>query len=368
MNLSRSLRLFTIGLVHFLSGCDEDRSNQVVAENIVHVSATTVAMSKISAFDMYPARVLALKSAQIRPQVGGIVKETLFEQGSEVKLNQPLFQIDPAMYNAALNNAEASLNKAKAVVNQASSRAKRIQALISSGAISRQDYDDAMAGLAQAKADVQLAEANVETKRLDLSFATIRSPIAGRVDQNLITAGALVSAGESNPLATVQQIDQVYVDARIPQNQLEKLRSALNSDGFKKTNVVDVFSGEDEKIAEGQLLFSGTSVDSQTGDVIVRIKVDNKDRKLLPGSYVLAKLPRLFMDRAIVLPQKAVQKDGEHQFVWKIIQGVVKQAPVQVAGVVDNSYVISMGIEPGEYIVTEGFEKISEGSAVSVSE
>ncbi|MFD2500089.1 efflux RND transporter periplasmic adaptor subunit [Rhizorhabdus histidinilytica] len=193
------------------------------------VSVVKVAPAAVSIADELPGRVVAFRVAEIRPQVSGIVQRRLFEQGSEVRAGQPLFQIDPAPFRADAGSAAASVRRAEATLARAKAQEDRLAPLVKSDAISGQAYDDAVAARRQAAADLAQARADLDRRRVDLGFATIRSPISGRIDQAVLTEGALANAGDANPLATVQQIDRVYVDVRQPATRLDALRDAARA-------------------------------------------------------------------------------------------------------------------------------------------
>ena len=271
----------------FLSGCKEEHSTEMQNPSI-EVSVYQVEPQAVEIKDILPGRVAgAYRTAEIRPQVSGIVQKRLFEQGSEVKVGQILFQINPAPFEAEEKSAKAALARAEAALERSRTQVKRLKPLVEADAISRQSYDDAVANEHQAIADVSAARASLERRKLDVSFAGISSPIAGRVDQAILTEGALANVGVTSPMAVVQQIDQVFVDVRQPASRLEKIREAALSGNEDKCGKVDILSSEGKPYdVKGKLLFSGVSVDPATGDVLVRVLVPNPKRLLLPGMYV----------------------------------------------------------------------------------
>ncbi|MGE4262840.1 efflux RND transporter periplasmic adaptor subunit, partial [Shewanella sp.] len=272
-----------------------------------------IASSNLEITEDLPGRVAAVRTAEIRPQVSGIVQRRLFEQGTEVLAGQPLFQINPAPFRAEVDIAAATLQRAKVALNHARVQTARLQPLVKVDAITRQVYDDAVAQRDQSVADVAQAKATLVRRQLDLKFATVEAPISGRIDQALITEGALVSNTDSTPMARIQQIDQVYVDVRCPASSLEGLREALS---MKKTSSdsglpVGILRSNGEPYAvKGRMLFSGVHVDDGTGDVLLRVVVDNPQRLFLPGMFVRARVPHASYTDAITVPQQSVVRVG----------------------------------------------------------
>lgn len=311
-----------------------------------------------------PGRVAALRSAEIRPQVGGIVQRRLFEQGSEVKAGQPLFEIDPATYKAERDAAAAALKRAEAVAARAGQQAGRLKPLVEADAVSRQIYDDAVSAGQQADADVALSRSALERRALDVAHARVRAPIAGRIGQALVTEGALVGVGDANPMALVQQIDQVYVDVRQPASMLEAMRAVAG--GKRQADVVIVGASGKPLGVKGRILFSGINVDAATGDTVVRIAVDNRERLLLPGMYVRARLPRGGPAPHLLAPQQAVLRDsaGRAQ-VWVIdARQQARLRRVEVGQLVERQYVLRAGVAGGDTVVIEGQDRLQEGVQV----
>lgn len=314
--------------------------------------------------DELPGRVAALRTAEIRPQVGGIVLRRLFEQGAEVKAGQPLFEIDPAAFKAERNAAAAALERAEAVAARARQQAARLQPLVAADAVSRQLYDDAVSAGQQADADVALARATLARRALDVGYARVTAPIAGRVGQALVTEGALVGAGDANPMALVQQIDRVYVDVRQPAAMLEAIRAAAG--GRHGADVAIVGANGQPLDVRGRILFSGINVDAATGDTVVRVEVDNRERLLLPGMYVRARLPRGGPAPQLLAPQQAVLRDsaGKPQ-VWVVdARQRARLRRVEVGPLVERQYVLRAGVAGGDNVVVEGQDRLQEGARV----
>lgn len=317
--------------------------------------------------DELPGRVVAYRVAQIRPQVGGIIQYRLFEQGSEVHAGQSLFQIDSAPFRAEANTAAAALQRAQVTLARARLQVGRFEQLVSAGAISRQAYDDAVTARDQAAADVAQNRAVLERRRLDLAFATVRAPISGRIDQAQLTEGALVAASDANPLATVQQIDRVYIDVRQPAARLAALRALAGGATADEGAAVEILSSDGKSYpVRGTLLFSGISVDPGTGEVVARVEVANPDRALLPGMFVRARLPREARSAALLVPLQAVQRDDAGAASVAIVdaRGVVGQRPVTTGAEIAGRIVIERGLRPGERVIVEGQDRLQPGVTV----
>ncbi|WFN56573.1 efflux RND transporter periplasmic adaptor subunit [Dickeya lacustris] len=349
-----------------LSGCDTPEETPVAPPPAVTVKPVTT--GSITLKEELPGRVTALRTAEIRPQVSGIIQHRLFEQGAEIQAGQPLFQINPAPFKADVDSASATLQRARSVLNRAQIQVNRLKPLLSSGAISQENYDDAIAQRDQATADVAQANATLARRQLDLKFATIDSPIAGRIDQALITEGALVSSTDTTALARVQQIDQVYVDVRQPASTLEPLRDMLARRASEGV-AVDILRSDGQPYpVRASMLFSGITVDASTGDILVRILVDNPQRQLLPGMFVRARLPRGHYDDAILIPQQAVTHSDGVAKVWVIDEQRKAQAVAVTLGEqLHQQYRIQEGLRPGQLVVVEGGDRLSEGIAVTTA-
>lgn len=350
-----------------LGGCDSAEQEAQAAP--AQVSIMTLTAQALDVSEDLPGRVAALRSAEIRPQVSGIVQRRLFEQGADVKAGAALFQIDAAPFAAEVQTAAAALKRAQAVLSRARIQAERLQPLVSAEAVSQQVYDDAASLREQAVADVAQAEAVLARKRLDLRFATVNAPIAGRVDQAQVSEGALVASTDTTPMATVQQIDQVYVDVRESATRLERWRHALGSQLAPGADGVPVevldSSGKAYGLS-GRILFSGISVDAGTGNLLLRIQVDNPHRQLLPGMYVLARVPRAHYAAALSVPQQAVLRRDSQASVWVLGEGEqVRRVPVELGELVARRYRIASGLSAGQRVVIEGLERLEEGVAVN---
>lgn len=311
--------------------------------------------------DVLPGRVAALRVAEIRPQVSGIVAKRLFEQGAEVKAGQPLFQLNASPFAAEVAVAAAAVQSAEAGLAGSELQLRRLQQLQHTGAVSRQAYDEANTQYARALADVAQAKATLQRRQLDLSFATVEAPIAGRIDQTLVSEGALVSSTDAQPLTRVQQIDQVYVDVRQSISQLQAIAADPGSD-----IAVDILDSQGQATGlRGKVLFSGISVEPGTGDVQLRVLVDNPRHRLLPGMYVQARIQRARYDQALTIPQQAVVRHGDQTFVWLLDAGQqVRQVAVTLGEQTGQHYQLVAGLSAGQQIVVAGLERLSDGITV----
>lgn len=355
-------------MVLVLAACGElAAQEEAVAAPVV--SAMTVMPARLDITEDLPGRVVAVRIAEIRPQVNGIILRRLFEQGSEVRAGQPLFQVNPAPFRAEVEIAAATLQRAEATLARARLQSARLQPLVKAEAISRQTYDDAVSQRDQAAADVVQARATLARRQLDLKFATVEAPIAGRIDQTLISEGALVSSTDSNPLARVQQIDKVYVDVRQPASSLDTLRDVLTTQQASRSGgvAVTLLRSDGQPYEEqGHILFSGMNVDAGTGDVLLRVLVDNPHRRLLPGMFVRARVPHISYPDALTIPQQAVVRSAGQSLVWVIdAKQHVRQVPVTLGELVDRGYRVRDGVQAGQRIVVEGLDRLSDGAEVN---
>lgn len=349
-----------------LAGCDAPQ--QQAQPEPVQVSVMTLTAQTLDVSEDLPARVAAFRTAEIRPQVGGIVQRRLFEQGADIQAGAALFEIDAAPFKAEVQNAVAALKRAQAVLARARIQVERLQPLVSAEAVSQQTFDDAASQREQAAADVAQAEATLARKRLDLKYATVSAPISGRVDQAQVSEGALVSTTDTTPMATVQQIDQVYVDVRESATSLERWRHALGNrlaPGADGVPVQILDSSGKAYGLSGRILFSGISVDAGTGNVLLRVQVDNPNRQLLPGMYVLARVPRAHHTDALSVPQQAVLRRDGQASVWILGEGEqVQRVPVELGELVGRRYRIVNGLSAGQRVVIEGLDRLAEGAPV----
>lgn len=343
----------------------EEGAAPPAAVTVLKLHATPVVLS-----DELPGRVAAFRTADIRPQVGGIVLRRQFEQGADVKAGQKLFQLNPAPFQAEVDSAAAALQHAVATAKRASSQADRLQPLVEADAISRQAYDDAVAQREQAVATVAQARAALARRRLDLAFASIEAPIAGRIGSELVTEGALVGVADAAPMARIQQIDKVYVDVRQPAAALAALQAAGAADGKGGADKLPVTilgaDGQPHPVT-GRILFSGISVDAGTGDATIRVLVDNPQRQLLPGMFVRARIARAVQANGVLVPQQAVLRASDGQAQAWVLDAKHKASlkPISVGDVVEHQYVVNGGLKAGDTVVVEGQERLQPGATAA---
>lgn len=362
----RHLSVLLAGLaVLGLAGCDSAARQVDLASAPVQVSVMTLEATALSVAEVLPGRVAAVRTAEIRAQIAGIVQRRLFEQGAEINAGAMLFQINPAPFKAEVDNAAAALQRAKAALARSRIQAERLEPLMQAEAVSRQVYDDAASLRDQASAEVAQAKATLARRQLDLQFASVAAPIAGRIDQALVSEGALVSPSDTSPMARIHQIDQVYVDVRQSATALKSLR--LQAEPAAPELAVDILGSDGKPLGlSGRILFSGIEVDVGTGDVLLRVLVDNPQRRLLPGLYVQARIPRAHYPSALSVPQQAVTRTGGQASVWVVdTQGQAQQVAIQVGELVARRYRVVSGLSAGQQVVIEGIERLSPDARVA---
>lgn len=361
--------LLLAAVVLSIAGCGQDEDKTAVqSPDATKVTVTSLEAGEVSVTHSWPGRVVALRTAQIRPQVGGIVTARLFAQGSEVKAGQPLFQIDPAPFRAEVAMAEATLARVEASHRQLQQKANRLSQIQHSGAVSRQDFDDALANSAQAAASVAEAKASLQRKKLDLAYSTVKAPVSGRIDQEFVTEGALVSAADTQAMAIVQQTEKVYVDARLPASELRQIIDSPTADepspNALRVSLLDE-AGKPYDV-QAKLLFSGVSVNNETGDVVLRIVADNPARVLLPGMYIRVSITRHIAKNGLVIPGQAIQRLDDGNYVWTVDgDGAARKIGVELAGESGQDEIVKSGLQAGTRLVVEGQDKLQEGMRVT---
>lgn len=330
----------------------------------VPVSAMILKTQGVELQKLLPGRIVPFEVAELRPQVTGIISQRFFKEGSFVNEGDQLYQINPAPYEAAYKSAKAGLEKAKANLQLAELKAKRGEELIKSKFISQQDYDDITAQLAQAKADVGIAKAAIDNVQIDLDYTKVYAPLSGHIGKSELTKGALVTANQATPLAIITQMDPIYVDLTLPIHDFIKLKPLLNQ---PKDAKLSLFL-ENKKTPypyEGKIEFTDITVNETTNSVLLRTLFSNPNRNLLPGLFVNVAM-EFPPTPAILVPQKAVIRnpDGSAS-VWVISdKNTVSPKNVQLEQAIGNQWLISTGLNDGERIVLNGFQKIKPGSTV----
>jgi len=375
MRFMRPISIATLGALLILAGCnDEQQQGGGFAFPPPQVAVITVKAEDVPITNDLPGRIAATRVAEVRPRVSGIVVERVFEQGSQVKEGDVLYRIDPAPFQVQVDSAEATLRRAKAVQTQARVDSERQEQLKKSNVASAQAYDDAIAKLAQADADVAIAQAGLETARLNLQYADVKAPISGRIGRALITEGALVSAGGTENLATIQQLDPVYADFTQSATDLIRLRKALQDGALMADNnsadVKLMLDDGTEYPHPGKLLFSEAAVDETTGQVTLRGEFPNPDGDLLPGMYVRVLIEQGIEKGAVLVPQQAVQRDSSGGALVYVVSADNKAGirNVRVGRASGTRWVITDGLKGGEKIIVEGFQKVQPGAEVVPSE
>ncbi|WP_244314960.1 efflux RND transporter periplasmic adaptor subunit [Paraburkholderia unamae] len=337
------------------------------------VSVVTLHPQTVQVSTELPGRVVAFLEAEVRPQVGGIIQQRLFVEGAQVKAGQPLYQIDPASYKAARDSAEAALQRALAAVPAAQARADRNKDLIKQNAISRQDYEESMDTLAQARANVSAARAALEAARIDLERTTIRAPISGRIDRSTLTPGALVSASQSVALTTIHQIDRVNVDITQSSASLLDLHEAIDAGrvitaGGAVPLKLKLENGSLYPL-EGRLEFGESSVATATGTYTLRASVPNPRRLLLPGMYVRAIVAEGTTPGAYLLPQRAVSRNARGEATALFVRGgKLEEVVLGHAREHGNDWLVTHGVRDGDALVVEGSQQARAGDAVASTE
>jgi membrane fusion protein (multidrug efflux system) len=360
-------------MLSLLAGCgDKIPSAQAQGAGMPppEVAVVTVAPERIAMTTDLPGRLEATRIAQVRARVPGIVTKRVFREGSDVKAGDVLFRIDAAPFQAAYNSAQAALARAEANLAQANLKVQRYKPLVETNAISKQEYDDALTAQKQTAADVDGAKAARETARLNLGYATVTSPISGRVGRALVTEGALVGQGEATPLALVQQLDPIYVNVTQSSTEVLQLQRAmangqLKSVGKGQAKVTLLMEDGSAYPHPGKLLFSDLTVDQSSGAITLRAEVPNPDRILLPGMYARARIEQAVNDRAITVPQQAVQRDPAGASVMLVgADGKVAVQPVKADAAQGDVWIVSEGLKAGDRVIVEGFQKVRPGAVV----
>lgn len=355
-----------------LTGCNDDQqAQQGAAQRLMPVKFVPVSTSDVTVELTLTGRTSALREAEVRPQVSGIILKRLFTEGSEVKQGQQLYQIDPSTYEANLAAAKADLAKAEAAAYSIRVRSERYAELLKSKAVSQQDYDDAMANRKSAEAQILAAKAAVKTAEINLGYTKVYAPISGIIGKSDFTEGALVTANQQNPLTTIQQLDPIYIDVGESVNDLLLTRKEI-ADGtihLNKDNKVEVtilFENGDKYPEPGTLEFTGVSVDQATGMVNLRATANNKDHVLLPGMFMRVKLPKGIQKNAFTVPiVSVIRANRSDKYVWIIDKdNKISQKFIELGPEVGSNVVVKSGIAEGDRIVVSNMQKIKLGDVV----
>jgi len=333
------------------------------------VIVTVAQRAPVTQYVELAGRTSAFQLSPVIPQVNGVILKRLFKEGSIVKEGQPLYQIDPALYSAAVDAASASVQRNKANLAALKVTAQRYKDLIATNAVSKLDYDNAMQQVALSEADLASSQAALKTAQINLGYATVRSPITGQSGVSSVTAGALVTANQSTPLVTIQQMDPMYVDISQSSADMLKLRHQIQSGSLSKpdsTSLTLTLEDGSTYPYQGRLEFSNASVDPTSGSVILRAVIPNPVGILLPGMYVKSKLTQGVVNDAMLLPQQAVTHDPKGNAVVLVVatDGTVSQRTIQTGATQGDKWIVTGGLENGEQVILEGSQKAKPGSKV----
>jgi membrane fusion protein (multidrug efflux system) len=366
-------RLVTLTLTAALGACGKDKAAAPPPgpPGPVQVGVVTVAAQPVTLTRELPGRTSALRVAEVRARVNGIVQKRLFTEGSDVSQGQVLFVIDPAPYQAALESAQAQVTRAEAQVGAAKSLADRYATLIQSNAISRQEYEDAQSRVQVAQADVAAARAAAKTARINLDYTNVTSPIAGRIGRAEVTEGAYVQASAATLMATVQQLDRVYVDLTVSSADHARMRRAVETGELQTTEgrarVALVLEDGRVYAEPGTLQFADVSVDPTTGSIALRAMFPNPRGELLPGMFVRARIEEGTSPKAILVAQKAVSRDQAGRptalVVGKDRKAELRQLVTERS--IGDSWLVTSGLAVGDQVIVEGLQRVRPGAEVS---
>ncbi|WP_298444100.1 efflux RND transporter periplasmic adaptor subunit [uncultured Ferrimonas sp.] len=368
--MNKWLMVIGMAVLWLLAGCEQPPQQQQGFPP-PQVGVMTVASAPLQLSSILAGRTHASLEAEVRPQVSGILLQQLFTEGAEVTQGQQLYQIDPATYQAELARAEADLSKARANLKSAKAKAERYQILVSSKAVSKQDYDDAEAQYEQAQADVNTAQAAKRSATINLEYTKVYAPISGRAGKSGVTAGALVTANQSDALVTVQQFDPMYVDVSESSGELHQLRRAWASGEIVHTDAdganVSLYFDSGEKYGRvGAFKFADINVNPSTGTFTIRTTFPNPDGELLPGMFVRAELVKGTKQDAILIPAKGVSRTatGEASVMLVGADNVVEQRTVEVSQMIGSSWLLQSGLSNGDRVILEGLQFVRPGAPV----
>ena len=372
-NRSRAATLAAIALT--LAACGQGKGGAGGGMGPGGPTPVGVIVAKIESVTLtseLTGRTSAHLVSEVRPQVNGIVKARLFQEGGYVRAGQALYQIDPATYQAAYNSAAAGLAQAQAAATAAKLKADRYKGLVEINAVSKQDNDDAQAAALQAAANIAAQKAAVDAARINLGYTRVLAPISGRIGKSSVTPGALVTASQANALATVQDLATIYVDLTQSSTDLLKLQSALNSGQLGRSGSAQVtLTLEDGSTypISGRLEFSDVTVDPTTGSVGLRATFDNPNGVLLPGMYVRAILGKGVASGGMLIPQAAVSRDPKGNATVFVIgaKGAAEPRQIVTAQTVGDKWLVTSGLKPGDQVIVEGLQKVRPGAPVKAA-
>ena len=365
--------LWPVTVAAMLAGCDQP---QVAApkSSMATVGVFVVKPQQLSVFTELPGRTSPYQIAEVRPQINGIVQKRLFREGADVQSGQTLYQIDPSLYRAAYEGAQANLEKSQANLLSVKIRADRYRELVKINAVSQQDDDDAQAAYKQSAAEVAANKAAVATARINLDYTRITAPISGRIGISTVTPGALLTANQPVALTVVQQLDPIYVDIIQPTAQLMQLKRALESGLLKRAgrDAVNVRLILDDQLTyptEGKLQFSDVTVDQGTGSVTLRAVFANPKHDLLPGMFVRAVLEQGVNEQGVVVPQQGVTHDNRGNATALVLgnDGKVESRVLELGDALGDKWVVKSGLKPGDRLIVDGLQKVRPGASAQAA-
>ena len=344
---------------------------QAPPASVPEVATVTIAPQPVLLTTDLPGRTSPFLIAEVRPQVNGLIQKRLFTEGSDVQAGQELYQIDPAPFQAAFDAAMAALGRAEASLPAIRLKAARLKEALADKAVSQQDFDDVDAALKQVEADVQYFKATAETARINLGYAHIVSPISGRIGTSTVTGGAIVTAYQPLALATIQQLDPIYVNVPQSTNELLQLQRRLEDGRLTRdatnANQVQLVLGDGTKYPlDGTLQFRDISVDPSTASVTLRAVFPNPKGVLLPNMFVRAVVKEGVSDKALLIPQQAVSRDTKGNPVVFVVNAEkkVEQRQITIDRAIGNQWLVAAGVAAGDHMIVEGLQKARPGSAV----
>ena len=350
-----------------LTGCDNS-GNQQAQPQAPQVSVHVVHSEPLSVTTELPGRTSAFRVAEVRPQVSGIILKRNFVEGSDIKAGESLYQIDPATYQAAWNSAKGDEAKAEAAAAIAHLTVKRYVPLLGTQYISQQEYDQAVATARQADADVVAAKAAVENARINLAYTKVTSPIDGRIGKSSVTEGALVTNGQADAMATVQQLDPI--DVTESSNDFMRLKQESLQRGDDSKSVQLIMENGQPYSLKGSLQFSDVTVDESTGSITLRAVFPNPQHTLLPGMFVRARIDEGVNPQAILVPQQGVTRTPRGDATVLIVnaQNQVENREVTAAQAIGDKWLITSGLQNGDKVIVSGLQKVRPGVTVKATE
>ena len=373
MDTRTSLFFSLLIAVVLLSACRQENP-KTIAPGPMEVGILTIKQQPVNLAVELPGRTAAYRIAEVRPQVGGIIKKRLFTEGSEVKAGQLLYQIDPDTYQARFDSAKAALAKADALEHSARLKAERYRTLVQTKAVSDQDQVEMEANWKQAVADVAAAKAAVDSARINLDYTKLTAPISGRIGRSTVTEGALVTAEQATALATIQQLDPLYVDLNQSSTEMLNLKKELSSEQTQhleksQSRVKVLFEDGAEYSQPGTLEFSDVTVNQTTGTVILRAIVANPDQRLLPGMFVRARIDKGQRPNAILVPAISISRNSKGQPMVMLVnkESVVEARIVQTGQNIGDQVLVTEGLSEGEQVIVAGLQKIKPGVSVKAA-